>query len=73
MAAKSGAILSAQKLGYAKYLLKKRIKPFSGCPHLMRYSIILVSLLTGLGCVKTEGLVPPGLTPSSSEMPQMKR
>ena len=48
MAAKSGAILSGQKLGYAKYLSKKRIKPFSGCPHLMRYSMILVSLLTGL-------------------------
>ena len=32
MAAKSGAILSAQKLGYAKYLSKKRIKPFPDCP-----------------------------------------
>jgi len=40
MAAKPGAILSGQKLGYAKYLSKKRIKPFSGCPHLMRYSML---------------------------------
>ena len=48
MATKSGVILRAQKLGYAKYLSKKRIKPFSGCPHLVRYSMILVSLSTGL-------------------------
>ena len=28
MASKSGAILSGQKLGYAKYLSKKTMKPF---------------------------------------------
>ena len=48
MAAKSGAILRAQKLGHAKYLPKKGIKPFLGCPHLVRYSKILGPLLTGL-------------------------
>ena len=40
MAAKSGVILSAQKLDYAEYLSKKRIKPFPTCPHLVRYSIL---------------------------------
>ena len=37
---KSGAILSAQNLSYAKYLSKKKMKPFSGCPHLMHYSML---------------------------------
>ena len=45
MASKSGAILSAQKLGYAKYLSKKSIKPFSACLHFMLYlNIVLAGL-----------------------------